>query len=499
MLEHLLVGVASALHPLTFAYVVLGVAAGIMVGAMPGLSAATGVALALPLTYGMSAGDAVILLAAMYVGAEYGGSISAILINTPGSPASIATVLDGYALTRKGHPLKALSVSLVNGALGSFVATIALILISVPLVNFALSFGPSAYFAVGMLGLTLTVGLIGRSWTKGVLAALLGLLLAVIGTDPITGYPRFTFGMSQLLGGIQLVPALIGLLALSEAFVLIERIPKSTAISETLSHQYPSLREWLSIAPATVSGILHGLVVGIIPGAGGTVASLLAYNTQKRISRHPEKMGTGVLEGVAAPEAANNAVVGTSMILMLALGVPGSATAAVIMGGFSLHGLVTGPSLFSTNGDVIWSLFGSQLLAPFVLVAVGLIGMRWFVRVIQVPTPILACGIIAISIVGAYASSGAMFSAYVAVGMGLLGYVLRKLRFPLAPVVLSLVLAFLVEANFRRMLLLFGGNVFEIFQRPLAVGILALALVMLFFPLLRNALRRIRGVNSTPT
>ena len=207
-------------------------------------------------------------------------------------------------------------------------------------------------------------------------------------------------------------------------------------------------------------------------------------------------MGTGVLEGVAAPEAANNAVVGTSMILMLTLGVPGSATAAVIMGGFSLHGLVTGPSLFTTNGDVVWSLFGSQLIAPLVLVAVGMIGMRLFMRVIQVPTPILSCGIIAISIVGAYASSGSMWSAYVAVAMGLIGYGLRKLHFPMGPIVLSLVLAFLVEANFRRMLLIFRGNLSEIVNRPLALGLLALAMVMLFWPLVRNLLDRRRSMSG---
>lgn len=483
-------GFAGALETYNVLMLLLGVAVGILGGAMPGLSASTTVALLLPLTYGMPPDTSIILLAATYVGAEYGGSISAIFINTPGTPGAIVTTFDGYPLTKRGYPIKALCFSLVPGTIAGLLANVALITISIPLVEFALKFGPAEYFALGVFGLATISSLTEGSVTKAMLAAAIGLLLATIGTDTTIGFPRFTFEYPELLDGIPLVPALIGMLALSEAFMMVEELGTRALLPQRFSHEYPTWPEWKSVMPASLRGSVIGLVIGAIPGAGSTIASIISYSVEKRASRHPEKFGTGTPEGIAGPEAANNAVVGGTLIPMLTLGIPGSATAAIMISALMLHGLQPGPELFSKNPEVVYNLFASQFLANLAMLALGLIGMTWWIKIVEVPKAVLAPCIIAICFVGSYAVGGNIWDIGVVVVFGIGGYSMRKLDIPVAPTVLALVLGFMVEANFRRMLLISGGDWLGPLMRPITAVLLALALISFVVPFWRTYRRR---------
>lgn len=496
MFDLLLAGFGGALQPHNLMFLVLGVAVGILGGAMPGLSASTTVALLLPFTYGMPSDTSLILLAAAYVGAEYGGSISAIFINTPGTPGAIVTVLDGYQMTKRGYPVKALCASLVPGTVAGVLANVALITVSVPLVEFALRFGAAEYFALGVFGLSIIASLGSDDWRKGVLAAGIGLFLAVIGTDAIVGFPRFTFGLPELLGGIELVPALIGLLALSEAFMMAEDIGAAAHLPTKFSRDYPTWAEWKGMIPATLRGSVIGLVIGAIPGAGTTIAAIVAYNEEKRASKHPEKFGTGVLEGIAAPEAANNAAVGGALIPMLTLGIPGSATAAIMISAIMLHGLQPGPELFSKNPEVVYNLFASQFFANLAMLVLGLIGMTWWIKIVEIPKAVLVPCIIAICFIGSYVVNGNIWDVGTMVVLGIAGYVLRKLDFPIAPIVLALVLGFMVETNFRRMLLISGGRLLEPLQRPITAVLLLLAVLSFVLPILRR--RRMQKISEEP-
>lgn len=484
-------GFAGALQIHNLLILLLGVAVGILGGAMPGLSASTAVALLLPLTYGMPPDTSIILLAATYVGAEYGGSISAIFINTPGTPGAIVTTFDGYQLTKRGYPVKALCFSLVPGTIAGLLANVALITISIPLVEFALKFGPAEYFALGVFGLAIISSLTEGSVTKALLAAAIGLFVATVGTDTTVGFPRFTFETPELLDGIPLVPALIGMLALSEAFMMVEEMGGRVLNPKGFSHDYPTWAEWKSVIPASLRGSVIGLLIGAIPGAGSTIASLVAYSEEKRASKHPERFGSGVPEGIAAPEAANNAVVGGTLIPMLTLGIPGSATAAIMISALMLHGLQPGPELFSKNPEVVYNLFASQFLANLAMLGLGLVGMTWWIKIVEVPKAVLAPCIIAICFVGSYAVGGNIWDVGVVVVSGIGGYFMRKLDIPVAPAVLALVLGFLVETNFRRMLLISGGDWLDPLTRPITAVLLALALISFIIPFWR--MRRRRG------
>ncbi len=491
MFELLWSGVIGALQLHNLLLLIFGVLAGILGGAMPGLSASAVVALLLPLTYRMGADSSLILLAAAYVGAEYGGSISAIFLNTPGTPGAIVTVLDGYSMCKRGYPVKALTASLVPGTVGGTLANVALITISIPLVEFALKFGAAEYFALGVFGLSIIASLAGDDWRKGVLAACIGLFFATIGTDAIIGFPRFTFGMPELLDGISLVPALIGFLALSEAFMMVEELGEKPEVPQKYSHDFPTWLEWKRIIPATLRGTMIGLIIGAIPGAGSTIAAMVAYNEEKRASKYPEQFGTGIVEGIAAPESANNAAVGGALIPMLTLGIPGSATTAIMLSAIMLHGLQPGPELFSKNPEVVYNLFASQFLANLVMLMLGLIGITWWIKVVEIPKAVMAPCIIAICFIGSYVVNGNLWDVGVMVALGIAGYGLRKLEFPIAPIVLALVLGFMTEANFRRMLLISDGSLVQPLQRPITAVLLLLAVLSFVLPIMR---RRRRGM-----
>jgi len=465
--------------------IVAGAAVGYFVGALPGLSAGMGIALLLPFTFSLPPLTSLVLLTSLYSAAEYKGSITAVLINVPGEAGATPTTFDGYPLTRRGLPGKALGISIAASAYAGVFSTVALVLVSVPLAQIALRFGPPEYFALGVFGLTTVAGLAGKSWIKGFIAVLFGLLITTIGVDAVSGTSRYIFTRT-LYEGIPLIPVLVGLFAVSEVFLTMEELADRTAQPREISGGLPTLREYLGTHLAMLRGTLIGFVVGIVPGAGKAVASFIAYNEERRASRHPERFGTGALEGVAAPEAANNAVVGGALVPLLSLGIPGSAAAAVLIGAFTIQGLQPGPLLFAREPALIYGLFASLLAGNLVMLLLGLLGTRVWARVLRVPKNVLTPIVLAVTLFAAYAESSSTHTMWLALGFGILGYAMRKFEFPVAPVVLAMVLGGMIEVSFRRSLILSDGSFGIFLARPLAAAILGLAVLSIAYQAYRT-------------
>ncbi len=486
MIENLLLGLNVLLTWQNLLAVVIGVSAGIIVGVLPGLGPSIGVALLVPFTYSLDSSTSLILLTALYMGAEYGGSISAILISTPGTAAAVATVIDGYALNKKGFPGKALCTSLYASTAGGLLSTLFLILLSIPLATFALKFGPPEYFSLGVFGLAIISSLSGKSLAKGLVMAVVGLIITTVGVDPISGAPRFTFGRMELLEGVPFLPALIGLFAMSEVFKMLEEIMENSKVTQKVSSTLLSLKELKSIIPTILRGSAIGSIVGAIPGAGAGIACWIAYDQEKRLSKKPEEFGQGALAGIAAPESANNATVGGALVPLLALGVPGSPTTAILIGALMIHGLQPGPQLFVKNPDVVYSLFASLFFACIAMLAIGLLFTRFWIKILELPMSVLAPVIFALSVIGAFSVRSMTFDVVLAFVFGVFGYVVKKYGFPLAPTVLAMVLGFMVEANFRRSLLLSKGSLMIFFTRPLSILLLILAVLSFAAPIYKQ-------------
>lgn len=470
--------------------IVIGVAIGIAVGVLPGLSASTGVALILPFTWVLDPAVAMILLAAVYIAAEYGGSITAITINTPGTPAAVATTFDGYPLAQKGGLGKALSISIFASAFGGIFGTIILIVFAPTLAEVALGFGPAEYVALGVLGLTLAASLSAADYVKGGLATLLGLLLSTVGQDPMTGAFRFTFGTPNLVSGIGLVPALIGLFAASEIF---NEVMRSTSIRKTVKNARVKMADnrmlW-QLKRVMLQSSVIGTLIGIVPGAGATIGSLVAYNEARRFSRTPEEFGKGAPEGIAAAESANNATVGGALVPLLTLGIPGSGTTAVMMGALMMHGLTPGPELFSQDQNLVYSLFASMLVSNIVMLVMGLAGIGFWLWVMRTPKPYLMTVVLGICVVGSYAVENSLSGVWQMIIFGLIGFFLKRYGFPVATVVLGLVLGFMIETNVRRAVLYDGWGIF--LDRPVAAVMLVFA-IMSFILAIYKSVRQVRG------
>ena len=485
MLEQLITGLStvSAWQPLLLIF--LGVSLGIFVGAMPGLSPSMGVALLVPFTYGMSPSLALILLVAIYIGASYGGSITAITINAPGTASAVVTAIDGYALTRQGKPAMALGLSLVVSAVAGMIGTFILIFFSGPLAGIAVRFHPSEYFAMAMFGLATIASLAGANWLKAFLAALLGLLLNTIGTDAISGAERFTFDLPPLADGFALIPALIGLFALSEVFTAIERKAFERIGLDQIKGTWPKFTDYWALRWVTLRSSLLGTIIGVFPGAGAAIASFLSYDFSKRLSRRKEEFGNGSHAGIAAAEAANSASVGGAMVPLLTLGIPGSATTAVLIGAMMIHKLTPGPQLFLSNPDILYGIFASMLVANIALLIIGLAGSRLWVKVTLIPKRILFVLVSCMSVIGAFAVRNSFFDVLCCFGFGLVGWILKRYNYPLAPVILGMVLGSIAETNFRRAIMMDGGGVF--FTRPITFTLLLLAALSFIIPLLRRS------------
>ncbi len=452
----------------------LGVTWGIIGGSMPGISPSITMALLLPFTYTMVPANAIVLLASTYVGAEYGGSIPAILIRTPGTNAAAATVIDGYELNKQGKAGLALGISLYSGVLGSLFGLSLLVLLSEPLANVALSFTPPAYFALGVLGLSVIATLSGDSLIKGFISALIGLMIATIGTDPVTGMTRFTFGNSDLLSGIQPILIMVGLFAVSELFMQASMQGAKT-ISTPPRIRFPDLKMMKRLfLPQSIGGVV-GAFEGVMPGAGGTIASFMSYNEAKRWSRHKEEFGKGSPEGIAAPEMANNTVAETALVPLLSFGIPGSNSTAILLGGFLIHGIAPGPMLFTRSADVVSGLYAGLLVAAISLLFIGMAMMPACIWLVNRPRPYLSAFIFALIMSGIYSINNSLFDLGIVLAAGVLGLFMRILKFPFLPAVLGLVLGYMIESNFRRSLVLSGDELGIFIDDRISLFLLSLA------------------------
>ena len=465
---------------------VAGLIWGVIGGALPGLSASVTLALILPFTYVMSPVLAIVLLASAYIGAEYGGSIPAILIRTPGTNSAAATVIDGYALKEQGRAGEALGISLWSGVVGSLFGLIALIAFTEPLSRLALSFRPMSYCALGVLGLSIIASLSSGSLLKGLAAAICGMMIATVGVDPLSGVNRFTFDLPELLNGVKPTLVMIGLFAVSELLRQSGSPPLSMQMSTSVRLAFPSLAMMRRLIKPQGIGSVAGLIEGLLPGGGGSIAAFFSYNEAKRWSQHPEEFGKGSVEGVAAPEAANNTVASSSLIPLLSFGIPGSNSAAVLLGGLLIHGLLPGPQLFEKNADVIIGLYTGSLLATLGQIPVGFLILPLCVWMVNRPRSYLAAFVFMLVVSGVYSINGSLIDIALVLAFGFVGWLMAKAGYPFLPAILGIVLGPIVESNYRRSLLLSDGDHSIFLEDPIAVTLLVTAVLFLGFSLWRE-------------
>ena len=492
MWEHILMGMGVALRWNNLLISAGGVALGICVGALPGLSASMGVAVLIPVTYGMNPVSGLIMLASVYVGATYGGSISAVLINTPGTPANVATSWDGHAMTQKGEGKEALTESVVASTWGGLLSAFALLFLAPPLANFSLRFGPQENALLGVFGLSIIASLCSKSLLKGLLGGLLGLLIGTVGMDPQAGFPRYTFDVMNLMTGIPLVPALIGLYSIAQVLQLTIERSKFIVNEEALAAMKGKRSSLLDLVRHVriyiVSGII-GIIVGIIPGAGANIASFLSYNEAKRVSKTPELFGHGSREGIAASEAGNNGVTGGALIPMLTLGIPGNAVTAILLGGLMIQGLLPGNDLFTVKANVTYPFIMGFFMANIFMLLLGLFCAGQFAKVVRVPSNFLAATILVLTVVGSFAINNSIVDVYIMLAFGLLGYLLKVLDFDSTPIVLGMILGPIAEKGLLQTIILKKGivpGVMSMFSRPICLALMALTVLSLLTPAIQN-------------
>lgn len=488
-MELLIEGLMNLLDLKVILFLMLGVVLGIAIGSLPGLTSTMGVALMLPLTFGMEPVVGILLLIGVYFGSVYGGSITAILINTPGTPASAATVMDGYPLSQKGLAQKALTVSILSCTIGGMFSVLVLIFVAPHLADFALKFSAPESFALALFGLSIVSSIAGASMIKGLMAGVAGLLIATIGMDPIGGFPRFTFDYNELSTGVDFIPVMIGLFAASEAFKSMEDIFSVKNIKVTVEKAKLKWVEFKTIFGTLLRSSGIGTFIGMIPGAGADIAAFVAYNEAKRFAKNKEEFGKGDIRGVAAPEAAGNSVTGGAMIPLLTLGIPGDAVAAVLLGALMVQGIEPGPMLFETNGPLVYTLFIGMLLANILMLIFGLSAIRLFIKVLYIPKAILTPIIITLCVVGSYALNNSYFDVLVMFVAGVVGYFMKKASIPASPVILGLILGPMMESNLRRSLVMSNGNLDVFYTRPITLVLIILALLTLLSPIVMNKIR----------
>ncbi len=486
-LGNLALGFSVALTPFNLLMAVAGVVIGMLIGALPGVGPASGVALLLPLTFGMNPTSGIIMLAALYAGSMYGGTITSVLINTPGEAASVVTCLDGHQMALQGRAGVALGIA----AFGSFIAgtfgVVLLMLVSPALARWSLAFGPPETFALMLLGLTTVTLLTGENAIKGYISMMLGLMITMVGFDIISGDARYALGIPEMMDGIGFLPVAIGLFGLGEVLAGAE-MAKNNAIVKGrygLRELLPSAADWVRSRWAIARGTVLGFFIGVLPGAGPTIATFLSYALEKKISKHPEEFGKGAIEGVAGPEAANNAAATGAMVPMLTLGIPGSATTAIMLGGLMMWGLRPGPMLFEKNPEFVWGLIASQYIANVMLLVLSTAFIPLFVRALRVPYTILMPIIIIFCITGAYSLQNSIWDVGQMLVFGVLGYAMKKLGYSPAALTLALVLGPLAERALRQSLIISDAGIGIFFTRPIAAVLTITALVAVLIPILR--------------
>ena len=489
MYSDLLQALPNVLEWTNFAAVIIGVIAGIVVGAMPGLSATMAISVLVPFTFGLEPLVALGLMAGIYNGAMYGGAIPAVLLRIPGTPAAVATTFDGYPMAQKGEGGFALQVAVISSAIGGIASAFALMLLAPPLSKVTLLFGPSEVFWVAVFGLASIVFLLGGNPVKGLISAFFGVFVSVIGSDPIYGNDRFTFGQLEILDGIHIVILLVGLYALPPVIDLLETplrtgVDNSKLGTESIWKALPRMKGYWK---TWLRGSAIGIWIGILPGAGGSMAAFMSYNEARRSSTNPDVWGKGEPEGVAAAEVANNADTASALIPALTLGIPGTAVAAVMLGGLLVHGLQPGPMLFRENPDIVFGFMWQFLFGAILLVLLGgSLATNSFAHLLNLPRPLLGSVIIVLMLIGVYSIHGRMFDVYLMLGFGAIGWVMDRLKFPLPPVVLGLILGGFAEENFRLALRIGRGDPMILFQNTTSLILVALTIAVIIGPTLKK-------------
>jgi len=495
--------IAEMMNLYFIAVLVFSVLAGLLLGALPGFSATMSIAILLPFTFTMPPAAGITMLMGVYAASLCGSAIPAILIQTPGTAASAATVADGYQLTLQGQGLKALGVAMIASAVGGVLSGLALLFISPPLASFSLRFSAPEYFLIACLGLCIIASLAGDSMPKGLLAGALGLAIGVVGLDAVTGAPRMTFGSINLESGINFVPAMIGLFALPQVFSEAEKIlrkrrekvatEKATekAVIKAEGKMIPTAAEFIMLIPTMIRSSIIGIVVGIIPGPGADIGSWISYNEGKRFAKKPELYGKGSLEGITASETANNAVAGGTLIPLFTLGIPGSAAAAVLMGGLMIHGLVPGHALFTTHATVTYSAIFGFLIAKLLMGIVGLGIAPFVVKITHIPPAVLYPIVVVFSLVGSFAMRNNIFDVYTMFAFGVLGHFMKKADFPTAATVLGMILGSMAEIGFRTSLVMSRGNMISFFfSRPISVVLIVLLVICVGLPIISGVKKK---------
>jgi len=493
--QNLVMGFSIAVTPTNLLFALLGVFAGTIIGALPGIGPPTGVAILMPITFGMNPTTAMIMLAGIYYGAMYGGTITSVLINTPGESSSVMTAVEGYQMALQGRAGVALGIATMGSFIAGTFGVVLLMMISPILAGFALKFGPPEYFALMFMGLVTLTSLAGGNSVKGFMMTLAGLLLAMVGLDAITGKPRFTAGSIDLLNGFDFLPAAMGLFGISEVLATIEGPLKVEMLKAKFRFRdvWPSAADWAATKWAIARGTVLGFLIGILPGAGATLAAFASYAVEKKFSKHPENFGKGAIEGVAGPESANNSASAGAMVPLLTLGVPSSTTTAILLGAMMMYGLRPGPMLFETNPDLVWGLIASMYVGNVMLVIMNIAMIPAFVSILKTPNSILLPLIIVFTLVGAYSSNNNMFDVWVMLGFGIAGYFMKKFDYPAAPIVLALVLGPNTERALRQSLIMSGGSLGIFFTRPIAAALMGATFLVLLGPVFKLAVLAVKG------
>jgi putative tricarboxylic transport membrane protein len=488
ILNNLFTGFAIALTPLNLLWCFIGVFMGTIVGILPGLGPSATVALLLPLAAQMDPTGGLIMMSGIYYGAKYGGSTTSILLNVPGESASVVTCLDGFEMARNGRAGPALGIAAISSFVAGTVGVVLLMLVAPPVAEFALRFGPPEYFALMAFGLSMVVLLAGKSMLKALLSMFVGLWLSTIGIDMFTDSERFTFDQIELLDGVQFVVVAIGTFAVAEVLANLtdDSSQKSFEVPKGWRNLMPTWQDMKDSRFAFLNGSIVGFFVGVLPGAGSTIASFVSYGIEKAVSKHPEKFGTGVVEGVAAPEAANNSETGGALVPLMTLGIPGSATTAILLAAFIMWGLRPGPLLIQDNPQLFWGLVASMYIGNVMLLIMNLPMVPVFAQILRLPGYVLYPLILGVSIIGVFSVDQRLLDTWLVTFFGLLGFLMRKVDYPAAPLILGLVLGDLMENAVRQSLMMSQGDAAILYNRPLALVILIMTALVLIGPLFRQ-------------
>lgn len=476
-------GFSVALEPANIGYAFLGCLMGTVVGVLPGLGPAAGMALLIPATFGMEPTSAIIMLAGLYYGAQYGGSTTSILINTPGEASSVMTTLDGYQMAKRGRAGAALATAAIASVIAGTIGVVILSLLALPLSRFALKIGPAEYFALLLFSMASVTSLTGASLPKAAFAVFLGLVISSVGIDLQSGTARFTAGIAELQDGVGFVVVAVGLFAIAEVLISLEAMfAGKSEIIPVKGSLWLTAEEWRRARGPILRGSIIGFFKGILPGGGATIATILSYSLERGLSKEPERFGTGMIEGVAGPEAANNAAATGAFVPLLALGLPGSASTAILLGAFLIYGIQPGPELFAKNPELVWGLIDSMYIGNVILFILNLPLIMVFVRILYVPLGILLPLILVVASIGVYSLNESAFELFLAFGFGVLGYAMRKLDVPIPPLVLAVVLGGLLEKSFRQAMTISGGDVGVFVGSPIAVTLLLLTACVFLVP-----------------